>query len=239
MSLTIPPNEVGSERLGFDQVLFEVPPSVGVELVDVTVGLASELEAEGGRIYPADELEVKTGVDSLWVRLPEVVRGPESQVVLRFSSVFYLASNVFLVSVGLGEEEEMVWQRVDATASGEGLTVLTPVAGGLVGDLEVVANPFTPNGDGINDAVKFVFPVFKMPGQTSLVLAVYGLDGVLVHRSKQSVTHAAGVHEVSWDGRDQGGVLLPPGLYICRVGPEVEAESIGESTVATVVASVY
>ena len=239
LSLTIPPNEAGSERLGFDQVLFEVPPSAGVELVDVTVGLESELEAGGGQVYPADELEIKTGVDSLWVRLPEVVREPESEVVLRFSSVFYLASNAFLVSVGLGEAAAVVWQRVDATASGEGLTVLTPVAGGLLGDLEVTGNPFTPNGDGINDVVKFVFPIFKMPGQTSLVLAVYGLDGALVHRSEQSVAHAAGVHEVSWDGRDRDGVLLPPGLYICRVGPEVDAESIGESTVAAVVASVY
>ena len=239
LSLTIPPNEAGSERLGFDQVLFEVPPSAGVELVDVILGLESELEAGGGQIYPADELEIKTGVDSLWIRLPEVVREPESQVVLRLSSVFYLASNAFLVSVGLGEEEEVVWQRVDATADGEGLTVLTPVAGGLVGDMEVVANPFTPNGDGINDAVKFVFPVFKMPGQASLILEVYALDGSLVHRRAQSVAHAAGVQEVSWDGRNQDGVLLPPGLYICRVGPEVDAESIGESTVATVVASVY
>ena len=239
LSLTIPPNEAGSERLGFDQVLFEVPPSAGVELVDVTVGLGNELAVGGGRVYSAEELEIKTGIDSLWVRLPEAVREPESEVLLRFSSVFYLASNAFLVSVGLGEEEAVVWQRVDATASGEGLTVLTPVAGGLVGDMEVVANPFTPNGDGINDAVKFVFPVFKMPGQTSLVLAVYGLDGALVHRSEQPVAHAAGVHEVSWDGRDRDGVLLPPGLYICRVGPEVDAESVGESTVARVVASVY
>ncbi|MXY84196.1 MAG: hypothetical protein F4Y91_19580 [Gemmatimonadetes bacterium] len=138
LSLTIPPNEAGSAGLGFDQVLFEVPPSAEVELVDVTVGLESELEVGGGQIYPADELEVKTGVDSLWVRLPEVVREPESQVVMRFSSVFYLASNAFLVSVGLGEEGEVVWQRVDATASGEGLTVLTPVACGLVGDMEVL-----------------------------------------------------------------------------------------------------
>ncbi len=236
--LTIPPNEEGSSGLGFDQVLFEVPPSAEMELVDVRMGLAADLTAGGGQVYGADELEVKAGSDSLWVLLPGVVQSAESQVVLRFSSVFYLVSNAFLVSVGLGEEA-VVWQRVDATASGEGLTVLTPVVGGLLGDLEVVGNPFTPNGDGINDAVKFVFPIFKMPGQTALVLAVYGLDGALVHRSAQSVAHAAGVQEVSWDGRDRDGVLLPPGLYICRVGPEVDAESIGKSTVTTVVASVY
>ena len=237
--LTIPPNEEGPSGLGFDQVLVEVPPSAEVELVDVRVGLADDLAAAGGQVYRADELEVKAGSDSLWVRLPGVVQSAESQVMLRFSSVFYLASNAFLVSVGLGDETAVVWQRVDATASGEGLTVLTPVVGGLLGDLEVMGNPFTPNGDGINDAVRFVFPIFKMPGQTALVLEVYGLDGGLVYRSAQSVAHAAGVQEVSWDGRDQDRVLLPPGLYICRVGPEVDAESIGESTVVTVVANVY
>ena len=237
--LTIPPNEEGPSGLGFDQVLVEVPPSAEVELVDVRVGLADDLAAGGGQVYRADELEVKAGSDSLWVRLPGVVQSAESQVMLRFSSVFYLASNAFLVSVGLGDETAVVWQRVDATASGEGLTVLTPVVGGLLGDLEVMGNPFTPNGDGINDAVRFVFPIFKMPGQTALVLEVYGLDGGLVYRLEQSVVHAAGVQEVSWDGRDQNGVLLPPGLYICRVGPEVDAEGIGESTVAAVVASVY
>ncbi len=228
--LTIPPNEAGSAGLGFDQVLFEVPPSAEVELVDVTVGQ---------EVYSASELGITTGSDSLWIHMPAVVQEAGTEVALRFSSAFYLASNAFLVSVGLGAEEEVVWQRVDATDAGEGLTVLTPVAGGLVGDMEVVANPFTPNGDGINDAVKFVFPVFKMPGQASLILEVYALDGSLVHRRAQPVAHAAGVQEVSWDGRDRDGVLLPPGLYICRVGPEVDAESVGESTVATVVASVY
>ena len=228
--LTIPPNEEGSAGLGFDQVLFEVPPSAEVELVDVTVGQEE---------YSASELEIKTRSDSLWIHMPVVVQEAGTEVVLSFSSAFYLASNAFFVSVGLGEEEEVIWQRVDPTDAGEGLTVLTPVAGGLVGDMEVVANPFTPNGDGINDAVRFVFPVFKMPGQASLILEVYALDGSLVHRRAQPVAHAAGVQEVSWDGRDRDGALLPPGLYICRVGPEVDAESIGESTVATVVASVY
>lgn len=230
LSLTIPPNEEESAGLGFDQVLFEIPPSAEVELVDVMVGQ---------EVYSASELGITTRSDSLWIHMPAVVQEAGTEVALRFSSAFYLASNAFLVSVGLGEEEAVVWQRVDATDAGEGLTVLTPVAGGLVGDLEVVANPFTPNGDGINDAVRFVFPVFKMPGQASLILEVYALDGSLVHRRAQPVAHAAGVQEVSWDGRDRDGVLLPPGLYICRVGPEVDAESIGESTVATVVASVY
>lgn len=232
--LTIPPNERGAAGLGFDQVLFEVPPSAEVELLDVRVG-----QAGGGEVYSARELGIETRSDSLWIQLPVVVREAGAEVALRFSSTFYLASNAFFVSVGLREEAEVVWQRVDPTADGEGLTVLTPVAGGLVGAMEVRANPFTPNGDGINDVVHFVFPVFKMPGQASLILEVYALNGALLYRREQAVAYAAGVQEVSWDGRDQDGVLLPPGLYICRVGPEVDAKSMGESTKATVVASVY
>ena len=111
-------------------------------------------------MYRADELEIKgRSLIRCGCACPGwCSRNPSLEVMLRFSSVFYLASNAFLVSVGLGEAAAVVWQRVDATASGEGLTVLTPVVGGLLGALEVTGNPFTPNGDGINDAVRFVFP---------------------------------------------------------------------------------
>jgi len=239
LSLNIPPDEAGSEGLGFDQVLFEVPPSVRFELLDVRAGSASDLAAGGGQIYPVQDLGMTTRSDTLSIRLPEVVRASGAQVDVRFESELYLASNAFLVSVGLDREGSVVWQRVDATASGKGMTVLTPVGGGLLGELEVKGNPFTPNGDGINDAVKFVFPVFKMPGEAVLALEVYGLDGSLVHRRSQAVAHAAGFQEVSWDGRGGDGLLLPPGMYICRVGPEVDSRDIDEPKVARVVASVY
>ncbi len=239
LSLNIPPDEAGLEGLGFDQVLFEVPPSAGFELLDVRVGSASELASGGGQSYAAQELEMRTHPDSLSLRLPEVVRASGSQVDVRFEGEFYLASNAFLVSVGLDGDGSVVWQRVDATASGKGMTVLTPLGDGLLGDLEVVGNPLTPNADGINDVVKFVFPVFNMPGGAVMVLEVYGLDGSLLYRRSQPVAHAAGVQEESWEGRGGDGLLLPPGMYICRVGPEVDSRDIDEPKVARVVASVY
>ena len=239
LSLNIPPNEGGASGIGFDQMLLEVPPSIGFELVDVRVGSASDLAADGGRAYGVDDLEITTRADTLSIHLPEVVRASGSQVDVRFKGKFYLASNAFLVSVGMDRDDSMVWQRVDATAAGKGMTVLTPVGGGLVGELKVEGNPFTPNGDGINDAVKFIFPVFKMPGEAEMVLEVYGLDGSLLHRRSQPVAHAAGFQEVSWDGRGGDGLLLPPGMYICRVGPEVDSRDVDEPKVARVVASVY
>ena len=119
------------------------------------------------------------------------------------------------------------------------MTVFTPFDGDLLGAVEVSPNPFTPNGDGINDVVELVFPVFKVMGSKSLVLEVYGLDGGLAQRLEKPVAHAAGFQRLVWDGRDSSGRLVPPGLYICRVGLEVDDETIAQPVVVRLVASVY
>lgn len=212
---------------GFDQVLVELPPGAEVDLIDGTVG-----EEQYGR----DQLErLPTGPDSLWVRLPAPVGPGRERVSLRFSGALYLVSNAFAVQVGRGQ----VWQRVDSGAdAGRSLTVFTPFTKAVLGEVAASANPFTPNGDGINDAVELVFPVFQVQGAKALILEVYGLDGQSVQRVERAAATAAGVQRLTWDGRDRQGRLLPPGLYVCRVGVEVDAEG-EQTTSAKLVASVY
>ncbi|MCY3792278.1 MAG: gliding motility-associated C-terminal domain-containing protein, partial [Gemmatimonadetes bacterium] len=180
-----------------------------------------------------------TGPDSLWVQLPRPVEQGQGVVSLRFSGALYLVSNAFEVQVGQGQGADQVWQRVDnGVNAGRGLTVFTPFTKAVLGEVAASSNPFTPNGDGINDVVELVFPVFQVQGAKALVLEVYGLDGQSVQRIEQAVATAAGVQRMTWDGRDRQGRLLPPGLYVCRVGVEVDAE--GEQTTSTkLVASVY
>ena len=208
---------------GFDQVLVELPPGAEVNLIDGAVGAEQ---------YGREQLErLPTGADSLWVRLPAPVVPGQDSVSLLFSGALYLVSNAFAVQVGLGP----VWQRVDA---GRGLTVFTPFTKAVLGAVTASSNPFTPNGDGINDVVELAFPVFQVQGAKALVLEVYGLDGERVQRIEQVAATAAGHQRLTWDGRDHTGRLLPPGLYLCRVGVEVDAE--GEQTMSTeLVASVY
>ena len=231
---------------GFDQVLVEIPPSARVELVEVVVGKDEDVAAGGGRVYQAAELRhVPTGPDSLWVRHPEPITPPAQEVVaLRLSGVFYLASNAFVVRVGLGDGAEHIWQLVDAgdaTAQGRGrhLKVFTPLDRDFLGAVVVNPNPFTPNGDGINDAVEFTVPVFKVLGPKVLYLEVYRLDGRRVQRVEQAVGQAAGPHRLVWDGRDRNGRLAPPGLYLCRVGLDIDAEDVDPPQVTQLVASVY
>ena len=208
---------------GFDQVLVELPPGAEMDLIDGAIGAER---------YGRDQLErLPTGADSLWVRLPAPVGPEQDRVSLRFSGALYLVSNAFEVQVGHGQ----VWQRVDAS---RGLTVFTPFTTAVLGEVTASSNPFTPNGDGINDVVELAFPVFQVQGAKALILEVYGLDGERVQRIEQAAATAAGHQRLTWDGHDHTGRLLPPGLYLCRVGVEVDAE--GEQTTSTkLVASVY
>ena len=164
-------------------------------------------------------------------------------MALRFAAELFLASNPFTFSVGLGEGKEQVWQRVDAgdassLGEGSGMTVFLPFDSGILGAVEVSSNPFTPNGDGINDVVEFTFPVFKILGSKMLLLEVFGLDGMLVQRLEKQVVNIAGRQRVVWDGRDFSNELAPPGLYLCRLGLDVDAPD-EEVIVTKLVASVY
>ena len=216
---------------GFDQVLVELPPGTEMDLIDGAVGAEQ---------YGRDQLErLPTGPDSLWVRLPAPVVQGQDLVSLRFSGALYLVSNAFEVQVGRGQGADQVWQRVDSGVNaGRGLTVFTPFTKAVLGEVVASSNPFTPNGDGINDVVELVFSVFQVQGAKALILEVYGLDGRSVQRVEQAAATAAGVQRLTWDGRDRLGRLLPPGLYLCRVGVEVDAEG-EQTTITKLVASVY
>ena len=199
-----------------------------MELIDLKIGTEAELR-DGSGMELENLTQVESGFDSLWVQLPALFeQQPGDLLALRFSGKLYLASNAFRALVGLDEGEEQVWQQVDAgeastLVEGQGMTVLTPLSGDFVGTMEVSPNPFTPNGDGINDVVEMRFPVFKIQGSKALVLEVYCLGGTLVRRLEEKVVHVAGKQQITWDGLGPDGALVPPGLYLCRIGIEVDA----------------
>ena len=220
-----------------------MPAGSSVDLVDVSIGSETELEAGTGQTLQAgDVTRFQTGSDSLWVQLPETFNSPTNLLALRFTGTLYLASNAFAAQVGMGEGDELIWQLVDpgeatTLVDGRGMNVLTPLSGGLVGEVDVAPNPFSPNGDGVNDQVVMSFPVYKLQGSKPMVLEVYGLDGGLLHREEQPATHSSGLQQVVWDGRGTDGGMLPPGLYLVRVGVDVDDHD--DPKVAKVIAIAY
>ena len=88
-------------------------------------------------------------------------------------------------------------------------------SGATFEDLTVTPNPFSPNGDGVNDEAAFNFSLMLFLEPVQLELDIATLAGTVVRRL-DPVSRSVGRHELRWDGRDDGGRLVPPGLYIYR-----------------------
>jgi hypothetical protein len=95
----------------------------------------------------------------------------------------------------------------------------------------VSPNPFTPNGDGINDEVVIAVDLFLLLEGTEVAVDVHDLSGRRLRRLPP-VSHGAGVTEIRWDGRDAAGELLPPGLYVFRL--EIGSDRAGGEQIGTI-----
>ena len=104
---------------------------------------------------------------------------------------------------------------VPGTLSDE-LVVRTSLTGDIIADLSVQPNPFSPNGDGINDRLKLTSAVLRLTGQTQIDVQIFDLAGRLI-RQLEDVVNGSSPFSVEWDGTDGAGNLSPPGLYVFRL----------------------
>ena len=93
-----------------------------------------------------------------------------------------------------------------------------------MGVRSVGPNPFTPNGDGVNDRVEFAVDVFLITQQTTVTVEIFALSGERVQVLEMQALRA-GLARVSWDGRDDGGELVVPGVYAYRVAADSDVGS--------------
>ena len=96
----------------------------------------------------------------------------------------------------------------------------------VLGAVSLSTAAFTPNGDQINDQVEIAYELLKVTEPVPVRVLVRDLSGHLVRRVHAGAD-GAGRHPRRWDGRDEAGQPVAPGLYICQV----EVESGGERQV--------
>ncbi|MDE2704917.1 MAG: gliding motility-associated C-terminal domain-containing protein [Gemmatimonadota bacterium] len=95
----------------------------------------------------------------------------------------------------------------------------------LVTNFKVVPNPFTPNGDDVNDEVVVTFDVQRLLTPKPVYLEIFDLNGRrrrLIERQLSS-----GGYSQQWDGRNDAGQVVPPGLYLLRIS--TDADHAGEA----------
>ena len=90
--------------------------------------------------------------------------------------------------------------------------------------LEVSPNPFTPNNDGFNDAVRFRTSEF---GLSQPVLKVFSFEGYLIRTVDETRSG-----ELRWDGLDDSDQEQPPGVYMYVVREGGQTVASGHVTLA-------
>ena len=118
---------------------------------------------------------------------------------------------------------------------GDRLSVRTALSESLVFSPQISPNPFTPNGDGVNEAANISYKLLWLTSAVPVSLEIYDLSGRRVRRVYEG-EDPAGEYSHAWDGRDDSDELVPPGLYLYRLVVDVQS---GKETNSGVVAVAY
>lgn len=123
------------------------------------------------------------------------------------------------------EESELKQQVKAGNAtfrfSGDILSVSTPVGGGLVRRLRAQPAAFTPNGDGVNDQVTISYDLRNIEAPRQITVKIFDLSGRMV-RELIDAPARSGSFTSMWYGRNGGGELVSPGIYLYRVNLDTD-----------------
>jgi hypothetical protein len=169
------------------------------------------------------------------------VLGRGRLVRLRFAAAVFLHGTKLKTAMR-NSAIEGPWQESDPgdvtrIRPGQGLVIGALGAGDVVDDLQVMPNPFTPNGDGINDVAEVGFSLFKVYEARSLKLRIFRLDGTRVRTV--AIKALGGRQSFAWDGRDDTGALVPPGLYLAQIEVDADQSEAAGQKRSRLIAVVY
>jgi len=93
---------------------------------------------------------------------------------------------------------------------------------------------FSPNGDGINDLFALAYSLLKLTKPAPVFFEIFDLSGNLLRRG-YAEEDVSGRFFQLWDGRNDNGKKVAPGLYIYRMQVEADAGTVSRQGVVGVV----
>lgn len=223
------PHFAGDEP-GFDRVEIDAPGrAVSVDAVRI------DGRAEAFAVVRLDP----TG---FVVQIPRIdVRRTLDRIEIDFKAQVFQYGTVFSGRVSDSTQPHEVAQAVvagDVDVQNDGATlqvVLAHVGRASIGRVELGAAICTPNGDGVNDAVRLEYDLLNLAGAALVYIDLCDLSGRKLWAIDR-IVHSSGRFAMAWDGRDDSGSLLPPGVYLLRLAVATDE---GRDHVSRVVSLVY
>jgi hypothetical protein len=206
--------QIDDNSLGVDTLLIFTPSPASVEAVQVNGSpVAYSVVATGYNVKIAFPQTIKTS----------------AKVIVKLSLTLYLDVNQFQ-TVFISKLTPDNPQFTDVK------TVLTSdVPERLIVDLQVSPNPFSPNGDGLNDKVQISFFLANLNVERNLKIQIFDLTGKLIKTMFDGPSKAFAYissNSFFWDGRDESGKVVRPGVYLLRVA--IDSDKGVESIFKTV-----
>lgn len=221
-----------SENLGFDGIVLRCGYPVDMELLGVRRGTVEGfVSGNMVELAPGEFRLVPTGSDSIWIHFPSILKPVHHDVLeIQFGAKVFLQGTPFEAFL-VNSERPGAYQRVrsgDAVHAAESdeMRVMVPVAQRVIGDVQVQPRVFSPNGDGRNDEVEIRFSVFNMEGTREVSVEIMDLGGRVVRGFPD--LEGNGQHRVDWDGRDESGERMVPGIYMVLICVDADSRLMAE-----------
>jgi len=100
--------------------------------------------------------------------------------------------------------------------------------------VEAKPNPMSPNGDNICDFTEISFYVAKIAESRRVMIKIFNLNGDCI-RTLQDIYSWAKDFRVKWDGKDDWGNLVQPGVYLFQVSVNTDSDDYVITKTITVV----
>ena len=185
------------------------------------------------------ELDVKmdTIQSGFFVDLPNRI-GTDQLIELKFESSVFRQSTRFDVFLQDSNQGDSMRQRVDPGDASDQIEsntniVSLPVNRNLFANVALSSPVITPNGDGVNDEIQLSVDLVNVLEPRPLRLRLYDLAGHAVYNRSEDVR--AGQRQFNWDGNDNGGNRVAPGIYILEILVEGDAANERAQEIISVV----
>ena len=180
------------------------------------------------------DLEVESTDDGFQVFFPPVTQENNQPMRLSFRMrllEYNTPLNAWLLGEGNGPPHPIIAGNAsDAVGTG----AINAFAVDAVPSIETLlsTNVLTPNGDGANDRAEIAVVLAQFADLVELDVEIFDLTGQRV-RTLVAASRASGAYREVWEGRDDVGQMVAPGIYICQitvrsdVDPVTRTELIG------------